>query len=435
MQYSALRGTSPRARPDELEGLLADTSDADAETLSLHSNLGDDRRRRKRRRPHKIIRFFGFDLFGRPPIHLPESDDEGGRSRTISSSTLDSDASPLDASVIEQLSAARAAAAAAAEEEALRVKEDRRRQRRERKELKRAALAMSLNMQATQGEQFEGFQGSGSAHPPFRHAVPPGSCDQFIEQDGENMYRCNTCQKRFVTIPYTEKHIVNKHPELLRHLEEILHSNNSAFSSGSMSATDSLEFGPFAQVQGELDADADADADGADFGAESYTRPKSHSASTGTGTSSTSDSRSRTSDSRSYHSNGDPTRYNHHYLSQQSQPHPPSPLSPKPKSKRKSSKSKSTSSTSQSPSLRSPPLSDVASPRVFAHASAHLLPGIPDAETDEHFEGFPGEIVPPTPKREDSPSVAAEAFPSVGLRGVQRTKSDMGVFLARRGDE
>ncbi|KAI0646687.1 hypothetical protein C8Q79DRAFT_1010277 [Trametes meyenii] len=27
------------------------------------------------------------------------------------------------------------------------------------------------------------------------------------------------------------------------------------------------------------------------------------------------------------------------------------------------------------------------------------------------------------------------SFPSVGLRGIQRTKSDMGVFLARRGDE
>lgn len=153
----------PRARPDELEGLLADSDSADAETLSLHSNLGDERRRRKRRRPRKGIKLFGFDLFGRPPIHLPESDDEdyghGRRTRTISSSTLDSDAAPLDASVLDEASVARlAAATAAAEEEQRRAKEERRRLRRERKELKRMALAMAMGMHASadQGE-FEGF--------------------------------------------------------------------------------------------------------------------------------------------------------------------------------------------------------------------------------------------------------------------------------------
>lgn len=155
----------PRARPDELEGLLADADSTDAETLSLHSNLGDERRRRKRRHPRKGIRLFGWDLFGRPPIHLAESDEEGDgqgrserRSRTISSSTLDSDAAPLDASTIEHLSAARLAeATAAAEEERRRAKEERHRLRRERKELKRMAAAMAMGMHRYGEEEFEGF--------------------------------------------------------------------------------------------------------------------------------------------------------------------------------------------------------------------------------------------------------------------------------------
>lgn len=193
----------PRARPDELEGLLRESDDA--ETLSLHSNIGDERRRRgnnnnnrkqkqkKRRRAGKGgLRVFGFDLFGRSGVQLPESDDEegneelrraraeerrreegregeGGRERTVSStSTLDSDAALLDVGSIAELSAARAAAAraqAAAEEEKRKAKEERRRLRRERKELKRMAMALSMGQGQGQGqgygmqdEEFEGFQ-------------------------------------------------------------------------------------------------------------------------------------------------------------------------------------------------------------------------------------------------------------------------------------
>ncbi|KAJ3540097.1 hypothetical protein NM688_g6275 [Phlebia brevispora] len=61
----------PRARPDELEGLLADSDDA--ETLSLHSNVGDrDAQRRNRRRAtsRKSIQLFGFYLFW-PPSYTP----------------------------------------------------------------------------------------------------------------------------------------------------------------------------------------------------------------------------------------------------------------------------------------------------------------------------------------------------------------------------
>ena len=159
----------PRARPDELEGLLADTDDA--ETLSLHSTVGDHNGRRRKRRAessHKGVKLFGFYLFGRPPIHLPDDEEsaESGarhsarrieRTRTISASTLDSDASPLDASTIDELTAARVAERIAQQREAERLaKEERRRQRRERIEAKRAALALALH--ADEGEEFEGFQ-------------------------------------------------------------------------------------------------------------------------------------------------------------------------------------------------------------------------------------------------------------------------------------
>lgn len=159
----------PRARPDELEGLLADTDDA--ETLSLHSSLGDRNGRRRKRLTepsHKGVKLFGFYLFGRPPIHLPDDEEstENGarhsarrieRARTISASTLDSDASPLDPSTIDELTAARVAERIAQQREAERLaKGERRRQRRERKEAKRAALALALH--ADEGEEFEGFQ-------------------------------------------------------------------------------------------------------------------------------------------------------------------------------------------------------------------------------------------------------------------------------------
>ena len=91
------------------------------------------------------------------------------RGRTISTSTLDSDAAPLDPDTIDALSAARAAEAAAREAEAAaaaeeerRAKEERRRRRRERKELKRLAMARALDAQAGADGEFEGFQVRGT---------------------------------------------------------------------------------------------------------------------------------------------------------------------------------------------------------------------------------------------------------------------------------
>ncbi|GBE89253.1 hypothetical protein BKA93DRAFT_807404 [Sparassis latifolia] len=399
-QSNALISTMPppRARPDELEGLLADSDSADAETMSLHSNIGEEHRRKKRRRPRKGIRLFGLDLFGRPPIHLSESESEGERSgrrdRTISSSTLDSDASPLDPSAIEQFSATRlAAATAAADEERRRAKEERRMLRKERKQLKRVAMEMGLGLQHG-GEEFEGFQGSGSGYP-TSYNKGPGSGSGSMSFPGS---------------PFTE------------------------------------EFGPFMEGQ-QVAPDDDGDA-GADFGAESYTRPATHSTSSGTG----SDSRSRTSASVSNSnstSNVDPSRYNHHYLTQQPAPlasptFRSSPQQPHKKQKRRSTKSKSHSAkqsessgshspsllTSQSPSIQSPPAD-----RAFAQPEIAAPPFSEDAP-EAQLNGFSSAALRPQGQKVLSvPSPVDEGFPSVGLRGLQRTKSDMGVFLARRGDD
>ncbi|KAK7685043.1 hypothetical protein QCA50_011879 [Cerrena zonata] len=325
--------TLSRSRLDELEGLLADSDDA--ETMSLHSNLGDRDRSRRKRRQRKGIKVFGYDLFGRPPIHLPDDENEdmsssrrreqapeAQRTRTISSSTLDSDASPLDASTIEELTAARAAESAAKEEEERRAKEERRQKRRERKELKRAALALAMSREG----DFEGFQGSGGS----AHGNIPSP------------FRTSTVDSSDISSPRVQE-----------------------------------DFGPFEQSQVHENPDDDAIDGAADFGAESYTRPRPNGTS-GSG----SDSRSRTSASNS---NPDSARYNHHYLSQQPipSPHmlsnaPPSEMSTPPPKKKKSKRDKqsrlSVSTTSQSASLASPPPQQASFPFVAASEADH--PGI-----------------------------------------------------------
>lgn len=193
------------------------------------------------------------------------------------------------------------------------------------------------------------------------------------------------------------------------------------------------DFGPFAQGEDTFEDDAD-------FGAETYVRR------TPTGASASgSDSQSRTSASLS---NVDTSRYDHRYLSKVSPSPPPAvadaEAAPK---KKKRSRGKSLSSkqsddhsnsasslpTSQSPSLPSPPPTQAA----FEQASV-----APIAESHSQFEGFPGGTLDLAREQAlaQEATKASEAFPStglpsVGLRGVQRTKSDMGVFLANRGKQ
>lgn len=167
---------------DELERLLDEPlSDEDnAETMSLHSNVGV-RRRTAAPKPRKSIRLFGVDLFGKRPIrNSVEQDDEEThadrdtrRPRAISTSTLDSDAAPLADDAIAGFTAKahqrwappqtdeELAAEELREQERL-EQEAQRERRRERKQIKKLAA-----LGAFSGSQdFEGFPGSGSGAPP-----------------------------------------------------------------------------------------------------------------------------------------------------------------------------------------------------------------------------------------------------------------------------
>ncbi|KAF9788582.1 hypothetical protein BJ322DRAFT_646934 [Thelephora terrestris] len=329
------------SRPD-LDRLLQDVdTDTEAETLSLHSNIGDSRRKRKKKRSRsKTITLFGYNLFGKPPIRLEGDDDltsatvppvgRRGSSnvvkKSISTSTLDSDAAPLDPSTIAQLSAAQPSSGPS--EEDSRKKEERRRRRRERKERKEA-LARAMGQA---DEEFEGFPGSGPGVP------APSSPREFI-----------------LVSP------ISPNDELV---------------------------------------------EDADFDAEAY-NTRRHTGSVR----SDSDSRSRTSASTS---NLDSSHYGHYY-SQQPAPIP-APTTRRPNSfdalqkKRKSSRPKGSSKTSSSKASQSPPIRSPVDPVFPSH------PIIVNPE----FEGFPDD----------------GTFPSTGFGGgrMSRKNSEMGVILARRGD-
>ena len=381
---SCLR-TSKTERND-LEDLLADsgsttTADRDAETLSLHSNPGSPRR--KRTRFSKNIRLFGWDLFGRPPIRLPDDDDDddddqgptaavpgqgrsgsGRRSRrrgpppALSTSTLDSDAAPLDSAVIESH------ATKHAEEEAARA--ERRARRRERKEAKRAALAHALERAAVLdgSAEFEGFPGSGGRRP------PPAS-------------------------PFTR------------------------------SSED---------YRDDDDEDEDEDDEEGDFGAGAYARRTRGGSDSGRG----SDSRSRTSTSLSSGPQQQQAQpYNHHYISQQPSAHPaapPSAVPPLPTQRSKKGKSSRSSASKTSSSRRShssPSASQ--SPSLASPVASQFLDGVfptPAPRTAQGFEGFPNDLGLHTAGIERLSS----GFPSPGIGGPRNGKRDMGAFLANRGD-
>ncbi|KAG1731610.1 uncharacterized protein EDB91DRAFT_1058526 [Suillus paluster] len=297
---------SHRSPSNELEGLLRDT-DTEAETLSLHSNIGAGRRK-PRKRPAFSLTLFGYTLFGRPPIYLSDDEDERGwRGRALgtpSSSTLDSDAAPLDSSVIARLSSPdRAEAEQQRREEEARQKAERKARRRERRERERMSALLSLNGGSlAEGDDFEGFQGSGEAP---------------------------------------------------------------------VSSLPAPDFGLFVRAQEELSAisgkgEGSEDADDADLGGELYTRKKRQSAVwSGSG----SDSRSRTSASIS--NGDPTLYYNHHQHAQavpSSYPHTQMHL-PKPAKKSKHHASKrfsplSSSTASQSTAPYTPTQSVSASPAV-----------------------------------------------------------------------
>lgn len=422
----------PRARPDELQGLLRDTdNDGEAETMSLHSNpgLGLQRKNRKKKPNRKgdtnpkRITLFGYNLFGNPatpPIQLPNGDDAlysaAASARTRSASTFDSDAAPLDVNAIADISSssAMAKAAAAAEDQRLAEKEQRRQRRRERRERERIAVALASGAAAE--EEFKGFQGSGG--------IPPTSPSR------------------------------SGYPRIAN----AMYPQSSSGPGSSSTASQSEGYGPFvvpiphpgAGVGfGEEDDDA-ADLDG---GLYSRRQPRTLPGSRGD-----SDSRSRTSASMSDRI-GAQTAY---YPTDprfagglQLQP-PPLLQEDRNAARKKSSKSSGSknshtrssnkshsSTTSQSPSLSSP--SSAAFPdipaQVVSPSTVEQGQGFFDLEEDELVKP-----VVPSAARNGFPSTgfargggaAGGGFPSTGftgagLRGQQ--SRDMGAFLARRGDE
>lgn len=52
--------------------------------------------------------------------------------------------------------------------------------------------------------------------------------EPFIKQEDEGKFRCKTCQKLFKATSFVEKHIANKHPELVKSLDDLSYFNNFA---------------------------------------------------------------------------------------------------------------------------------------------------------------------------------------------------------------
>lgn len=197
------QGNANRDR-DELESLLrnAEHSDGEMDTdaVSLHSNVGNPRRKdfkrqkqRRRRRKHNskgTIRLFGYDLFGKPAVGQTaegysddgdDGDDDDGdnddserrRISRLSSSTLDSDPMPVEDDTIARLSAGRtrrpsqsqsqsrvevAQPSQTQDEEASAAATARKAARKEKRRQRKLSSAL---LNAEQSVEFQGFQGSG----------------------------------------------------------------------------------------------------------------------------------------------------------------------------------------------------------------------------------------------------------------------------------
>jgi len=54
------------------------------------------------------------------------------------------------------------------------------------------------------------------------------SCEAHIKQEDEGKYRCKLCNKLFKAVGFVEKHIANKHPELIKGIDELPFFNNFA---------------------------------------------------------------------------------------------------------------------------------------------------------------------------------------------------------------
>lgn len=387
----------PRARPDELRGLLADTeTDIEAETLSLHSNLGRERRKKRTKKHNnpRRITLFGYNLFGRP-IQLPEEDGalyhRGDGSLTPSTSntahstsTFDSDAAPLDSDAIAALSSSNVAVAAQTssnlDAQRLKDKEERRQRRREKKELKRLAESMVSQSIIEDGSEFEGFQGSGG----------------------------------FMAPPLRKDHL---------HTPNTKFPGSDSGSGSAFSGSAQEEYGRFVAAPGsyipqtEDDHDHnDVDLDGGVYTHKKRAGPRSHGGS---------DSHSRTSTSMSNQSPFNPN----------DNPAQVQMPSSRPSQRTKPSRtSATTGSSTTSQSLPSP---------ISLSSSNEIVVSPSTVEQGQGF--FDAEDLVPSPPPHDIKKAVAEfptprlggEFPMTGFRGsngAKRTR-DLGAFLARRGDD
>lgn len=53
----------------------------------------------------------------------------------------------------------------------------------------------------------------------------PKVVEPHIKQEDEGKFRCRTCNKLFKASSFVEKHVANKHPELVVQLEEVSNSD------------------------------------------------------------------------------------------------------------------------------------------------------------------------------------------------------------------
>ena len=395
-----------RARPDELQGLLADVdTDADAETLSLHFNPGRAKRNMKKKRtkrhdnPRRIT-FFGYNLFGRP-IQLPDEDDalynRGNGNLTPSTaitahstSTFDSDAAPLDSDTIAALSSSNITAAAqtSTDVEAQRQKEreERRRRRREKNGLKHLGEYMAAQGVIGDGDVFEGFQGSGGFMVPLLRKDHP-------------------------RIPSTT-------------------FPGSDSGSGSAVSSSAQEYGRFVAAPGQYIPQPEEDQDDADLDGGTYAR-KRH---VGTCSHGSSDSRSRIS---TLTANRGPNQALQNPNDDPTQSHAPSsqPQLGRKKNSRTSAIT-GTSTASQSPSLPSP-ISPAFSNGIISPSTVEHGQGLFDAE-DSVGPSIPDDVKEPVGEFPTSRLGGGE-FPMTGFRGLTgvgaKGSRDLGAFLAIRGDE
>jgi hypothetical protein len=61
----------------------------------------------------------------------------------------------------------------------------------------------------------------GTAYADASHSELSKAAEAFIKQEDEGKYRCKTCQKLFKAVTFVEKHIANKHPEVLKGLDDV----------------------------------------------------------------------------------------------------------------------------------------------------------------------------------------------------------------------